>query len=194
MEELNNIIEEKNNRIACISEELKERKEETMELIQKIKDRDSKIEELSKKIEIPAPTPTTAPAPARVPATPTPMKPTLTRPTPVARTPMHGVSTPSITADMDWNDSGETLKVLKVDGDEITEAEGLESNQVGIILDKKSGTIWVWKGSGASRLNAIRASTKAPSIRSGYMLYDWRVEFIDQGEEPDYFPPNIIPS
>ena len=195
--EINMIIEEKNNMMARISEDLKERKDETMELIQKIKDRDSKIEELSKKVEVPAPTPPTpthAPASLLLPATPTPTKPTLTRPTPVARTPTPGIPTPSITADMDWKDSDEPLKVLKVDGDEITEAEGLESNQVGIIIDKKSGTIWVWKGSSASRLNAIRASTKAPSIRSGYMLYGWKVEFIDQGEEPDYFPPNIIPS
>ena len=182
------------------------------DLLEKIKDRDAKIKELSVSPPAPAPAPAPEPAPAPAPApepapapapAPTPEPTPAPGPTPPA--PLTGQTTtfkpvkqlevtPTLTKDVEWKDSDESIRVLKIEGDEITQVEGLSTDQVGIIIDRGNGTIWVWKGSGASRLNAIRASTKAPSIRSGYMLYDWKVEFIDQGEEPANFPQNVVSS
>ncbi|NVM28117.1 MAG: hypothetical protein HWN65_04680, partial [Candidatus Helarchaeota archaeon] len=133
----------------------------------------------------PAPTPASrAPAPA----------PRTTTYAPKIRHSAPLISSPTITVDVEWRESSETMKVLTVAGDVIKEVENLNSDEVGIIIDKPNGIIWVWKGSRASRLNAIRASTKAPSVRSGYRLYDWKVEFIDEGDEPKIFPFNIISS
>lgn len=206
IEELNQIIGDKNDLIERLSQELTERKDESLSLIEKVKERDSKIQaltsdlemsdqkiqELEVKTSVPVPPPLTQEPPKVFITEPTsqnlPPQPPLSSAAPTS------INTPSLTTDLEWRDTEETLKILKVQGDQITEVETLNSNEVGIIIDKPNGTIWVWKGQNASRINAIRASTKAPSYRSGYRLYDWKIEFIDQGEEPEIFPLNTIQS
>ena len=161
---LSELIEEKDNLINQISEELKQKKDESLGLSEKIKQDQGKIKELSLKIP-------KAPAAISSPVT---------------------VSSPAPTIEAPWMQEDIPFKIFLVQGDELQEAEGFTSAQVAIIVDKQNTKIWVWKGATASVMNAVKASTRAPTIRSSLMLYNWKIEFIDQGKEPDDFPLKTI--
>ena len=176
---LSGIIEEKNNLISQMSEEVKQRKEDSSDLLGRIKERDTKIQELSIKLPmapaaIPASVHTSASLPASTP--------------PSVSSPKSSYSQAASPPGAEWLKSDTPFKIFLIQGEDLKEAEGFTSDQVAIIVDKQNSKIWVWKGREASRMNTIKASTKAPSIRSSFMLYNWKIDFIDQGHEPADFP------
>lgn len=185
---LSGIIEEKNRLVSQISEEVKQRKEESSDLLGKIKDRDIKIQELS--VQAPS-VHASIPVAIQSTSTPNPAQPSAQKSN-IISTPASSLKSSSSQAacppGAEWLKTDTPFKIFLIQGEDLKEAEGFTTDQVAIIVDKQNSKIWVWKGRSASRMNTIKASSKAPSIRSSLMLYNWKIDFIDQGQEPAEFP------
>ncbi len=70
----------------------------------------------------------------------------------------------------------------------ISPTDKLDSNNVCIVVDRKSNHIWVWKGKNSSSRLAYSASTQATRLKSSEKIYSAKIQTVEEGTEPSEFP------
>jgi predicted nucleic acid-binding Zn-ribbon protein len=81
------------------------------------------------------------------------------------------------------------VKLFRVKGTELEEIKSLDTSSVAIIADPAQNIIWVWKGEKSSRFEYAEATGLANKVKKDIpVLHNARIERIEEGKEPNYFP------
>jgi DNA repair exonuclease SbcCD ATPase subunit len=81
------------------------------------------------------------------------------------------------------------IKLFRVKGTELEEINSLDTNSVAVIADPAQNIVWVWKGEKSSRFEYAEATGLANQVKKDIpVLHNARVERVEEGKEPNYFP------
>ena len=78
----------------------------------------------------------------------------------------------------------EDFKKIEADNESLSDV--LDSNSVYLIVDPKDKIVWIWNGAKANIRMKFIASQKAPIIRDEYGI-DFKIIGIDEDSEPSEF-------
>ncbi|NVM54231.1 MAG: hypothetical protein HWN66_11065 [Candidatus Helarchaeota archaeon] len=80
------------------------------------------------------------------------------------------------------------IELLRITKSGTTKETNLESDYSYVIVDRKSNTLWIWKGSASSPGDAYKAGVETTRLKSSLKMYSAQIKRVEEGEEPDAFP------
>ncbi len=80
------------------------------------------------------------------------------------------------------------IEIYRVTASGITKETSLESQNAYVVVDRKSNTLWIWKGSKCSPGDAYKAGVQTIQLKSTLKVYSSTIKTVDEGDEPESFP------
>ena len=81
-----------------------------------------------------------------------------------------------------------TIEIYRVSPSGVSKVPYLDSKFSCLVADRKSSTIWIWKGAKCSPGDAYKAGVESTKLKSSLKFYNANIIRIEEGDEPETFP------
>ena len=80
------------------------------------------------------------------------------------------------------------IEIYRVSASGVIKVPNLDSKFSYLVADRKSSTIWIWKGAKCSPGDAYKAGVESTKLKSSLKFYNANIIRIEEGDEPETFP------